>query len=127
MGYAATPSFPRLDADFMRARLAPPEGPVRLLIDTDAANEIDDQFALAWALMSQDRLRIEAVTAAPFSFEFHREGLLAAEAQLDARGPRRHDRRAARGRVPGMGGAASPAGTACGGPGIPRYRRREWS
>ena len=85
MGYTATPSFPRLDADFMRARLAPPEGPVRLLIDTDAANEIDDQFALAWALLSQDRLRIEAVAAAPFSFAFHREGLLAAEAHLDAR------------------------------------------
>ena len=68
----------------MRARLAPPEGPVRLLIDTDAANEIDDQFAIAWALMSQDRLAVEAVTAAPFSFAFHREGLLAAEARLDA-------------------------------------------
>jgi len=66
----------------MRARLAPPEAPVRLLIDTDAANEIDDQFAIAWALLSQDRLRIEAVTAAPFSFAHHRKGLLAAEAWL---------------------------------------------
>ena len=85
MGSTATPSFPRLDEDLMRVRLEPPKGPVRLLIDTDAANEIDDQFAIAWALLSQDRLRIEAVTAAPFSFAHHREGLLAAEAQLDAR------------------------------------------
>ena len=84
MGNTATPSFPQLDADLMRSRLAPPEGPVRLLIDTDAANEIDDQFAIAWALLSQDRLRIEAMTAAPFSFGHHRPGLLAAEAQLDA-------------------------------------------
>ena len=68
----------------MRQRLAPPSGPVRVLIDTDAANEIDDQFAIAWALLSQDRLRIEAVTAAPFSFAHHRQGLLAAEARLDA-------------------------------------------
>ena len=88
MGNTAAPSFPKLDASFMRTRLAPPEGPVRLLIDTDAANEIDDQFAIAWALLSQDRLRIEAVTAAPFSFAHHRKGLLAAEARLtgNARG-----------------------------------------
>ena len=85
MGSTATLSFPTLDADLMRTRLAPPEGPVRLLIDTDAANEIDDQFAIAWALLSPDRLRIEAVTAAPFSFAHHREGLLAAEARLTGR------------------------------------------
>ena len=84
MGNTSTPSFPRLDADLMRARLEPPDGPVRLVIDTDTANEIDDQFAIAWALLSPDRLRIEAVTAEPFSFAHHREGLLAAEAQLDA-------------------------------------------
>ncbi len=36
--------------DWYRQRLAPPRGPVRLVIDTDTANEIDDQFALAWAL-----------------------------------------------------------------------------
>ena len=84
MGNTSTPSFPRLDADLMRVRLEPPDGPVRLVIDTDTANEIDDQFAIAWALLSPDRLRIEAVTAAPFSFAHHREGLLAAEAQLDA-------------------------------------------
>ena len=82
MGRTARSSFPTLDAGLMRSRLAPPQGPVRLLIDTDAANEIDDQFAIAWALLSQDRLRIEAVTAAPFSFAHHRAGLLAAEARL---------------------------------------------
>lgn len=75
--------FPRLEADLLRGRLVPPDGPVRVLIDTDTANEIDDQFALAWALLSRERLRIEAVTAAPFSFQHHRAGLLAAEAWLD--------------------------------------------
>ena len=39
----------------------------RVVIDTDAANEIDDQFAIAWALRSPDAIRIEAVHAAPFS------------------------------------------------------------
>jgi len=40
---------------------------IRVVIDTDAANEIDDQFAIAWALRSPERLALEAVLAAPFS------------------------------------------------------------
>jgi len=39
----------------------------RVVIDTDAANEIDDQFAIAWALLSPEKLEIEGVHAAPFS------------------------------------------------------------
>lgn len=38
----------------------------RVIIDTDAANEIDDQFALAWALAARDVLDIVAIAAAPF-------------------------------------------------------------
>lgn len=41
--------------------------PRRVVIDTDTANEIDDQFALAWALRRPDRIRLEGVHAAPFS------------------------------------------------------------
>lgn len=63
---------------------APPAGPLRLLIDTDAANEIDDQFAIAWALQRPDRLRVEAITAAPFSFAHHIPELKRAEAALRA-------------------------------------------
>lgn len=44
-----------------------------MVIDTDAANEIDDQFALAWALLSPERLDVLAVYAAPFSFEHRRQ------------------------------------------------------
>jgi inosine-uridine nucleoside N-ribohydrolase len=55
-------------------RLAPPRGGrPRLVIDTDAANEIDDAFALAWALLSPERLDVLAVYAAPFSFEHRRQ------------------------------------------------------
>jgi purine nucleosidase len=61
--------------DWYRDRLAEPAGPVRLVIDTDAANEIDDQFALAWALRLPQRLRVEAVYAAPFSFAHRRAAL----------------------------------------------------
>ncbi|MDE0102311.1 MAG: nucleoside hydrolase [Bryobacterales bacterium] len=39
----------------------------RVLIDTDAANYFDDQFALAYAATSGAELRLEAVYAAPFT------------------------------------------------------------
>ncbi len=45
-----------------RAGIAPP----RLLIDTDAANYFDDQFAIAYAAMAADTVRLEALYAAPF-------------------------------------------------------------
>ncbi|CAG7636577.1 Pyrimidine-specific ribonucleoside hydrolase RihB [Paenibacillus solanacearum] len=47
-------------------RLAPPEGKVRMVLDTDTFNEIDDQFAVAYALASPERLQVEALYAAPF-------------------------------------------------------------
>jgi purine nucleosidase len=40
--------------------------PVRVVHDTDTYNEVDDQFALAHLLMSPDRIKLEAVYAAPF-------------------------------------------------------------
>ena len=78
--------LPVLDEATMAARLAPPNGPVRLLIDTDTANEIDDQYALAWAFLSPEVCQIEAVTAEPFSFQHHRPGLLLSEGIIDAKG-----------------------------------------
>ena len=66
-----------------RARLAPPRAVPRIVIDTDAANEIDDQFALAWALLSPQQLRIEAVYAAPFSFEHRRQEMIRAREARD--------------------------------------------
>jgi purine nucleosidase len=47
----------------------------KVIIDTDAANEIDDQFALAWALLSSEQLDVQAVYAAPFSFAHRRAAL----------------------------------------------------
>jgi purine nucleosidase len=52
-------------------RLEPPAGHVRAVVDTDAANEIDDQFALAYALLSPGQLTVEAVYAAPFQRPAH--------------------------------------------------------
>lgn len=44
----------------------PTEEIVDVVIDTDAYNEVDDQFAIAWALRSPERIHVEAVYAAPF-------------------------------------------------------------
>jgi len=71
--------FPALDPELLAERLALPPTQARLLIDTDTANEIDDQFAIAWALMSPEHMTVEAVTTEPFSFAHHREALLVAE------------------------------------------------
>lgn len=68
-----TPRHPH--DDWYRQRLQQPCTPVRVVIDTDAANEIDDHFALAWALLSPAALQVEAVYAAPFSFAHRRAQL----------------------------------------------------
>lgn len=43
-----------------------PTHPVDVILDTDAYNEIDDQFAIAYLLRSPQRARVVAVSAAPF-------------------------------------------------------------
>ena len=80
----SVPVFPTLDPAERRRRLAPPRGRLRLVIDTDAANEIDDQFALAWAFTSRDRFDIEGVTAVPYSFGIYRDDLIRTRSLLDA-------------------------------------------
>ncbi len=74
--------FPRIDPGLMEERLGRPGPRPRVIIDTDTANEIDDQFALAWALLSPDRLDLEGVTAVPFSFAHHRDRLIKSIALL---------------------------------------------
>ena len=46
--------------------LSVPTGPVDVVLDTDAFNEIDDQFAIGYLLRSGDRLHTKAIYAAPF-------------------------------------------------------------
>ncbi len=57
--------FPEISAEERLSLLTPPSGPVSMVLDTDTYNEIDDQFALVYALLS-DQLRVEAIYAAPF-------------------------------------------------------------
>ena len=46
--------------------LTPRPGRIAMVLDTDTYNEIDDQFALAYAMHSKDRLQVKAIYAAPF-------------------------------------------------------------
>lgn len=58
-----------ISESFRVARLSPPQWgdpPVDMVLDTDTFNEIDDQFALTYAMLSPDRIRLQAVYAAPF-------------------------------------------------------------
>ena len=70
--------FPKISNDQLLHNLSNPVGKNKLIIDTDTANEIDDQFALAWALLSEDKIDLLGVTAEPYSFQHHQEELLEA-------------------------------------------------
>lgn len=55
-----------MDSDrYMRSITLPPER-ADVVLDTDAYNEIDDQFAISYLIKNSDRLKIKALYAAPF-------------------------------------------------------------
>ena len=66
--------------------LSPPQPPHRvpMVLDTDTANEIDDQFAVVHALLSQDRLQLEAMYATLFMRQGSSpaEGVAESEAEI---------------------------------------------
>lgn len=49
--------------------LKTPEGKIDVVLDTDAYNEIDDQFAIAYMIRSGEKLNIKGICAAPFHNE----------------------------------------------------------
>jgi len=57
--------FPKIPADVMLKRLTPPTGEISMVLDTDTYNEIDDQFAVVYSLLSE-QIKVEAIHAAPF-------------------------------------------------------------
>ena len=62
-------NFPKISDSTRLERLQPPGGKIRMVIDTDTYNEVDDQFALVYALLSPEAVKIEAIYAAPFHNE----------------------------------------------------------
>ena len=59
-------NYSKLSDSLLLERLNLPEGKIDMVLDTDTYNEIDDQFALVYALRSKERLNVKAVYAAPF-------------------------------------------------------------
>ncbi|MFW6370201.1 MAG: nucleoside hydrolase [Bacteroidota bacterium] len=64
--FTAAQNFPKLEESFRLKQLEAPSAKVRMVLDTDTYNEVDDQFALAYAFLSDDKIELEAVYAAPF-------------------------------------------------------------
>ena len=53
--------------DLLRMKnLSVPQGMVDVVLDSDAYNEIDDQFAISYLLKSKEKLNTKAIYAAPF-------------------------------------------------------------
>ena len=54
--------------EYLRVKnLQVPQGKIDVVLDTDAYNEIDDQYAIAYLLRSKEKLNTKAIYAAPFS------------------------------------------------------------
>ena len=65
-GNSFAQGFPEIAESKRLNMLEPPTGPVRMVLDTDTYNEIDDQFAVVYSLLSREKLNVEAIYAAPF-------------------------------------------------------------
>lgn len=61
--------FPTIADSLRLERLRWPDRAVRMVLDSDAYNEVDDQFALVHALLSPEKLAVQAIYAAPFHNE----------------------------------------------------------
>lgn len=55
-----------MNIEEMKKVLRLPNRAVDVVLDTDAYNEIDDQFAIAYMLANDDRIKCQAIYAAPF-------------------------------------------------------------
>ncbi|MFO7822699.1 MAG: nucleoside hydrolase [Cyclobacterium sp.] len=58
--------YPQLTEPFRLSQLQPSQEKVKVVIDTDTYNEIDDQFAVVYGLLSPDQMEVQAIYAAPY-------------------------------------------------------------
>lgn len=66
MSTAFSQNYPQLPDDVRLQRLQLPQGKIHVVLDTDTYNEIDDQFAVVYALLSPEQLEVDAIYAAPY-------------------------------------------------------------
>lgn len=55
-----------MTAEQLKKNLQTPKGKIDVVLDTDAYNEIDDQYAISYMLKSPEKLNVKAIYAAPF-------------------------------------------------------------
>ena len=55
--------FPVLPEELRQKRLEWPHGKINAVLDTDLSNEIDDLFALGLAILTPEKINLQAVTA----------------------------------------------------------------
>ncbi|GIP30968.1 nucleoside hydrolase [Paenibacillus sp. J2TS4] len=67
MNARITDKFPRLSDNLRLKMLEIPGEKIDIVLDTDTYTEVDDQFALTYALKSTERLNVKAIYAAPFA------------------------------------------------------------
>ena len=60
-------NFPDMTAEERRQKLILPQGKIKVVMDTDTFNEIDDQYAVTCALLEKERMEVLAFHAAPFT------------------------------------------------------------
>ena len=66
MSSAFSQEFPKLSDEILLSRLKPNTEKIKVVIDTDTYNEVDDQFAVVYALLSPEQIDVEAIYAAPY-------------------------------------------------------------
>ncbi len=60
-------TFPKLtDWEILQKTQVPAEGKLNVFLDTDTYNEIDDQFAILYAMLSPERICLKGINAALF-------------------------------------------------------------
>lgn len=63
--------------------IPPPGQLIRVVIDTDCANEVDDQYAVALALLSPERFKIEGFVAAHYGDKGGAEGIARSAREIE--------------------------------------------
>lgn len=66
MSLKYTERYHRMTKEQYQKNLFPPKNMVDVLLDTDAYNEIDDQFAIAYLLQTAEQVTLKGICAAPF-------------------------------------------------------------
>lgn len=62
-----------MNIEWYKERYQPQTGKLRVVIDSDAGNSVDDQYAIAWLLKSPERVSVEALYAEPYSYQLYSE------------------------------------------------------